>query len=461
MNITNLSAPTPSGDMPAELAGLVAALNGTDVEWDGQFVFFVFGEVDVYANLDRLTDRVRVRFYLLSDDREVVEQWVARQPAPRAALLEAEELFGRWSPRLVLERLALGHDWASDPALRNLDRLETAWLNHSDTTSGTTNTASTTDPQLRLGHPADIDPVSAWLLMGDDASFPDEQDLHQARRNAAAGIHDYKWTVSAQALPGDLVLLYFIAPHKAAHFLARVASRPVFRRDLEVGAAKPVHNSQWWADLTTPIQIEPIAFTDLQKAAGGPLLLRGRSGRYLRPQTISALTFRALDPAQQDELDRIAATPVGLADLPDPDTMNLEQWRELSAGPLHLEELVSRHLVEPLLRHTAGSAGVRWEREWRIGQRVADYVLFDGPTATHVVEVKKVIRRKTDEPWEKSRDYAQLRWYADQLGVPGTLMDSHHIVLVEPGAPAPSAVIDRRTSTAADIETIRTHLTRR
>lgn len=95
-------------------------------------------------------------------------------------------------------------------------------------------------------------------------------------------------------------------------------------RDIPVNADQPVADTQWWGHFTTPIEIEPIPVDVLRRAAGGHLPLRGRSGLYLRPDTIEALSIRAKNPADQAALDRVLAVPVGLADLPHPDDITFE-----------------------------------------------------------------------------------------------------------------------------------------
>ena len=93
-----------------------------------------------------------------------------------------------------------------------------------------------------------------------------------------------------------------------------------------------------------------------------------------------------------------------------------------------------------------------------MGRRWADFVIFDGETPVHVIEVKKVSKEGPQGGWQESPDFTQLRWYADRLGTPGTLIDSHRVLLVKRDGRQPWHEIARRSSTAADLETIREHL---
>ncbi len=64
-----------------------------------------------------------------------------------------------------------------------------------------------------------IPPVNAWLLMGDEASYPTPQDLRTQRRTWRDSI----WTGPRRARPGDLLFFYLMAPRSAIHFAARAA----------------------------------------------------------------------------------------------------------------------------------------------------------------------------------------------------------------------------------------------
>lgn len=149
---------------------------------------------------------------------------------------------------------------------------------------------------------------------------------------------------------------------------------------------------------------------------------------------------------------------MGRAELPEPRAITHAIWRDLAAGALPLEAHVSSHLVEPMLRDLLAGTGLTWQREYPVGRRRADFVILYGDVPVHVIEVKKVIRHAAHDDWGKSPDFAQLWWYADQLNTPGTLIDSHRLLLVERDGREPWCEISRRSSTTDELDVIRRHL---
>lgn len=148
---------------------------------------------------------------------------------------------------------------------------------------------------------------NTWVLLADEASWPQEEDLQAAREAARLGVFDTLWTAPKGGTPGDLALVYFVAPISAACFVARLVEYPFWSDELEVHAREPIDDRQWWTTLTPLVEIEPIAFRSLQEAHGGRLVLRGKTGKRLSGAAVGLLTFRAKDPAHQTEVDRIAA----------------------------------------------------------------------------------------------------------------------------------------------------------
>lgn len=439
----------------SDLQALIDAFDGTDALADSDWVEFFLEKLYVVANVVDAAGRLRVRVYLHIDDERLVKDWVAQQPTPRSGLIEASYVDeGEWRPRLVFERPIGDHNWATDPMLEEVAQYLAAWLDDTAVECASGNRP----PYVVSDDPRDLLPGSAWLLKGSEASFPTSADLHRARAAADVGIFTWDWTTASQTQIGDLVLIYFMSPRKAVHFVARAASNAFFSRDVPVNADGKVNSAQWWGYFTTPIEIEPIPVDVLRSAVGGHLPLRGRSGLYLRPDAITALQIRAADPADQAELDRIVSIPVGLAELPDPADITHDVWRDLAAGALPLEAHVSTHIVEPLLRDLLAGTGLTWKREYRVGQRWADFVIVDGDVPVHVIEVKKVIKGGSQSDWNESADFTQLRWYADQLGTSGTLIDSHRVLLVERAGTQPLHEIVRRASTTFDLATIRQHV---
>ena len=114
------------------------------------------------------------------------------------------------------------------------------------------------DSFVVLDDPRDGVPSSGWLLLGDGASYPSPDELAQRRDEGRVGIFDVHWTAAKQTLVGDLALIYFMAPHKAVHFVTRAASNAFFSREISVNTLGTVADEQRWAFLTLLIEIEPI-----------------------------------------------------------------------------------------------------------------------------------------------------------------------------------------------------------
>jgi hypothetical protein len=352
---------------------------------------------------------------------------------------------------MLFERPVIDHAWDDDPLLGEILDYTDA-LRREDVVRGAP--GSTFAPAL---DPRDAFPASAWLLLGDRASYPDVEELTDLVNDGDVGIFDHLWTAAKQTQAGDLALMYFMAPDKAVHFVTRAASDAFFARDIEVNAETVVADTQRWAYFTPPIRIEPIPFRVLQAASDDHLILRGRSGKFLRPQTIDMLTFKAVDSEEQAELDRIVQTPVGRADLPDPLLIDLEVWREISAGALPLEAHVETHIVEPLIRSLLPN-GIEWRRQYRTGAGVVDYVVMEADRPRAAIEVKLAIPRPPSGDWAATPEFQQVRRYVDALQVPGLLVDAHRVLLLDPGATAPFRVVERRSASADDYAAIRSHI---
>ncbi len=311
------------------------------------------------------------------------------------------------------------------------------------------------------GDPRDVAPSSGWLLLGDEASYPTAEELEQQRRDADDGNFSCEWTTAKQTLRGDLAFVYFISPRKAAHFVTRAATDAIFDRELGVNAVGAVANEQWWADFTPLIEIEPIPFGTLRDAVGGHLILKGHSGKFLRPETVGALEVRARYPRDQADLDRILLVPTGLAELPPAAEVSIDVWKTISAGALPLEAHVSSYIVEPLLRHVLRRTALTWTPEYHVQHGVVDYVIVDDDKRPRTaIEVKLVCAGPPAGDWSKSKELRQLRRYTDDLEVPGMLIDAHRIYLVEHGAEAPYRTVERRSADRSDLRAIREHILR-
>ena len=301
-------------------------------------------------------------------------------------------------------------------------------------------------------------PVNAWLLMGDEASFPTAAEL---RRMPRTWREECLWTGPKQVQPGDLLLFYFMAPRKAVHFVARAAGYPVFDPSIAVNAVKEVDPNQWWVGHTPLVAVRPLAFRDLKEAMGGHLNLRGKPTHFLRPEIIQQLvTNRRLVPSRAGG-DEVLQVPVGDAELPDPSELELRGWRAMADGAFHLEAQVERYVVEPLvrlaLRGTSGHTLVKGRR--LPDGSVPDYVVVRDGAPTAVIEVKLGVRTPSTGDWRSSPDFRQVMRYSAALDVPATLVDSNRVFLIPAGGTAPEAILPRRDMSQAGLVQIRQHVT--
>jgi hypothetical protein len=409
---------------------------------------------------------IRAEFVGGAATSKEVETWTRKQPRPLLGALEATELEDEDGTVVyvpAIEFVVRVDGIVAEFIQAVIEPFATAW------------TQRTIADVRRDGHPNDqahvyrYDPAShppqnAWLLMGDGASYPTLADLSEMHADALGGIYDTDWTAPKNGEAGDLALIYFIAPRKAACFVTRFATLPFWDQETGVNAVRDVSPNQWWVFTTPLIEIEPIPYADLRAAAGGQLLLKGRSGHYLAPATVSTLSFTARDPRQQDELDRVTQTPTGDPALPDPREMSFEQWRRIPSGALPLEAKVSEYLVEPLFRYSNDgpqildpTLGANLTPEYRTPSGYVDFILtlaLDSDRPILAIEVKLAVQRAASGVWSESPDFQQLRRYMDELGVPGLLIDAHAILLVKPGADAPNAEIVRAQADLKDLDAV-------
>ncbi|WP_208287445.1 hypothetical protein [Cellulomonas dongxiuzhuiae] len=429
----------------ARLTALATALGGENLEWrpDGGLVFDL-DEVAVKAEIKDGGTRVAVHVMLAPASVTEVEEWVAAQPEPVATLLEVEtgELDEAF-PCLMFERSADFVTWGLDAVLEDIAAFSAAWWGD-----------ELTEPP---GDPRDMTPSSAWLLVGDEASYPDAHELERRSAVARLGVFDAMWTTAKQAVVGDLYLVYFTAPRRAVHFVARAASNAFYADDIEVAAEGVVANQQQWTYLTPLIEIQPIPLSAIQAANDGHLVMRGRSGKFLRPEVITALNFVALNPDDQAAVDRIVATPVGLADLPDPAQLTFDDWRSIAGGALPLENHVSQYLVEPLLERLL-SRRFETRREHRAGRGFVDFAVFRDGAPSMAIEVKLAMPTPAHGDWSRAKEVRQLSRYMTDLDVAGMLIDANRILLFARGSANPYREIERRRASAEDLATVRAHL---
>lgn len=433
------------------------------VEGEANWVEFLSTDAYIDADVKGGESRVRIRAYFTSDDGATptegeVLAWVKKQPRPASGVVQAllEELDDgtvESSPRLVFERPVAA--FTTEHIEGDIIRFARAW-----NVRGVA--APQPEAQFDRGDPAELPPQNAWLLMGDEASYWSPEGLEEVRAEGV-GIYDELWTAPKNGELGDLVLVYFTEPTKAACFVARLASRSFWRSDLTANAQKAVDNHQWWAYITPPVEIEPISFKDLREATGGHLVLKGRSGHYLPPQVIEGLSIIARNPEQQTEAERIVRTPTGDPRLPDPRTVSFDVWRTIPSGALALEAKVSEYVVGPLARfisaHQEAPAPMPTVRnEYKVPSGYVDFVMCADEVPLVAIEVKRAIRRPPTGVWRDSPDFLQLKRYMDDLDVPGLLIDAHGILLVRQGNETPEMEIVRAEATPCDIDALHDRL---
>jgi hypothetical protein len=454
------------------LAALAEALHATDDD----VKLLASGEVDIHMPYGLVTaavmgssDRVALRAFLMpnEDDFPVPEEvqfWICDQvehrlverdrfltttsdepatgsfsfPRLRAefALSDLDDLLKPWHLPLALEHAATS--W------RQRDRIDLTVFNmtHIDVPDSATNGP----------------PQNAWILVADAGTTLTETELATHRRQFDKGFLTCDWTGPKHADLGDLALLYWLAPEKSVRYVARIGTLPEWTDQVDVNAAGEVRTQQWWVYLTPPIEIEPIPFKDLQDAHDGQLILKGRSGKYLPPDAVRSLTFKAKKAHEQAEVDSVTQVPTGLAALPNKDAIDFAVWRQIAAGALRLEADVSDYIVEPLLRWSQAEDELLtrtrdgWYREFKTRSGYVDFVL----RMTHAfefvpIEVKLGMHRPTSGDWMDSPDFRQLRRYMDDLNAPGVLIDARSILLVMPGATSPYKELVRTEVTESEL----------
>ena len=386
-------------------------------------------------------------------DLQTAIDWGASQPLPPTSNLDvpdSEE--GGVLLQLIWER-ATWADLSNDPIGGEVLAYLSAWRD------GTEVSIKPTD--FDPGDPRDTNPQQAWLVTGDQASWPSADDLAMQQDWAAVGVFEECWTASKQTQVGDLLLFYFMESHKAVHFVARAASAAFYSSNIEVQANGEVGLEQWWVYRTPLIPVEPIRFAELRAALDGQLILRGRSGKFVPPAAITALDFKAVDPAQHDEVQRIVSVPVGRVDLPPAEMMTWEDVRDIAGGTLRLESDVERYIVEPLLRECLRGSHLTYSPQFAIGRKRADFVVLNDGSPCCVIEVKLAINDGGN--WADSPDLKQTLEYAAALDCPAVLIDTRRIVLLDRGAPAPSRIIERAdlgagTTTSGNFHELTKHL---
>lgn len=419
----------------------------------------------MFASIRRGDSRVRIRAYFDLDvgpeTNAGVEAWVLRQPNPATGVIEADWQQDESSedeilaPRLVFERPIDGFDTRG--IAEDIRAFADAW--HDDGIAVVPGNVAS-----HRGDPIQQRPRNAWLLIGSEQSYPTENELRESRLYGDVGVLNGDWTAPKNGELGDLAILYFVAPRKAACFVARLASRPYFDNEGDPISDLDFDPVQWWANLTPLIEIEPITFAQLKESNHGNLMLRGKGGKYLSPEAVTRLTFVARNAEDQELVNKITAAPIGPAELPARDTIDFAVWKQIPAGLLPIEAYVEDYIVEPLIRLVNGTeahaslTALTAIRQYRLAKGIADFVIARADVPLAVIEAKLAIRRPSDGDWGNSADFRQLRRYMDELDVPGLLVDATSVLLVRPNSDAPRVSFDRATATSENIDEVADHI---
>ena len=435
------------------LADYVRALGARPHEVDNGCLTFTLEGSEGAVRLKDCGTRL-VGSVLIGEPGDDFEKWVSAQQPPSSAAFgwllddEAENDLRV----LVFERPLdeeLGQD---DPLSRELKAYKEGWARRRKVRPPSV-------PPLR-GDPRDLEPQQAWLVIGDEASWPTEDELNQQAELGAVGIFNSSWTAAKQTQPGDLLLFYFMGPRKAVHFVARAASPAFYDAERGVNSIGTPSDHQWWVFHTPLVPVEPITFKLLQVATGGHLILKGRSGKFLHPETVQALSITHTEAVTMEEVEEVVRIPTGRADLPDPNDTDLATLSSLAAGALRLESDVSTHIVGPLLRHARTGTDLVVVPEFRIGAKRADFMVLDGDRPVCVVEVKLAIVGRRGRP---SPDELQTLGYAAEVGCASVLIDANKILLFDSGSSTARRTIMRSSlteATAPEFLELRDHILR-
>lgn len=385
--------------------------------------------------------------------------WASAQPSPLSGLLQVLDTAemdnreeGDYAIRLLFER-PLDPEMI-DPTDPLVDEaidlfLACAGVSQGEGTPGSQHRSFVAEDPVRLA------PSGAWLMIGDQHAALTDDDIRCVRENAARGIFEDYWTAAKQTQQGDLLFWYLVAPISAVKYVARAVGAAFF---MDVGEVDGEwQGRQWWCHYTTPIEIEPVPLSTLQTVMG-PTVMKGRGGRYLRPEHVAVLVnlIRPAKASDEAELAAVLQPVTGSAELGEPSTYELDEWRAVAAGPLKLEAEVERHLTEPLLRFISGEGSrLSVEKAFRVGRRIADYAILQGNRPAFVVEVKLRVRKSPAMSWRDCKDFQQASDYGTQLGCPAILMDAFEVHLIPVGAETPAVSWRRSEFTQNNMSELR------
>lgn len=300
-----------------------------------------------------------------------------------------------------------------------------------------------------------VPPVNAWVVMGSDEAFPTKADLAEQQSAADRGSYTWTWTVNKATRAGDLLLFYFVAPKKSLHFVARAVCDAFFERDTDPSSGAVFGPAQWWAYVSPLVPVEPVDGAKLRELLEQPVM-RGGSGHYCKPIGIERLREHLALEVPGVDLALVLPMPMGVAGLPNPDDMTLDEWRNMADGALYPEKVVEQFVVEPLLAIALGKRRAECEvvGQYPIGRKSADHVILRDGVPVCVIETKVTVRRPIGPDWSTSPDFRQVANYARELNVPGILVDAHAVYVLSSDLQRIEREFERRTATAGDLVVI-------
>lgn len=304
------------------------------------------------------------------------------------------------------------------------------------------------------------DARSAWLILGDDGSYPGRETIDMAT-NDRVNRGDYCWTGSAHIELGDKLFFYFVEPRKAIQLIGVASGRPYWDPNTVLLSHRKVESHKWMVEIDSMVEIDPIPYNKLCEVCDERMILRGKSARYLSCDHANALLELAnVRYSAADWCIPLVKRPiVGRSDLPDPANATLEELRLINWGSKDIESRIEDYYVEPLFR-LMGLVGPEFEikSQYRIEPKIVDYVIIQNGKERAVVEVKIRTHLTKDRSWIGCDDLRQARGYASKLGVPFAIIDCEEIFCFALGDENPRIQFDRRTLTNENLIAIRKHL---
>lgn len=286
-------------------------------------------------------------------------------------------------------------------------------------------------------------PASTWLVEGTEQNFLTNDDLDEPRT---------WWAAPQRVQPGDVVLLHFPTPLQGVHFVARAASYAHFDEGTDTIGRRKVETNAWWVELAHVTEISPVRTHEVRKALGRHFVLRGKTAQHVPLDAVRSLV--------RARPDLRAVVPLAARDarLPVPEVMSFHDWRQLTGGALEDADTVWSHVAAPLVRFVLGDLA-SLVRDRTLPGGFGGQVLRGDDSVAAVLDVRQRAHTPLgDDDWSESRDVQQLTAEVDDLGLPGLLVDAHHLHLFVPGSARPTISVARRDATRRDVSALRKHL---